>query len=113
MSFSGDSLVGSFSHAFGDLYGLVYDLGSGFLGDGPTGDIEGIASNFLSPIGVVYASGLGPTGDFGGYVQVRATDAISGTSELVAVSAIPEPGTLALIGLGVAGLAITRRRKAA
>lgn len=66
MTFLGDSIVPSFSHSLANLYGLVYDTGSGFIGDGWTGDVEGVASNWFGSTGSDYASGLGPTIQTGG-----------------------------------------------
>jgi len=110
LSFSGDSIVGDFTHTLSDLSGLVYDLGSGFIGDGAGGEIEGMASNWFGTIGFDFASGLGPTGLVGGRVIDIATGATSTTSALISVSAVPEPATLSLVALGLAGL-IVRRRK--
>ena len=44
-TFSGNSLVGAVSFTFADLLGFVYDDDGGPLGDGTTGDVEGIAAN--------------------------------------------------------------------
>lgn len=110
LSFSGDSIVPGFTHGLADLSGLVYDVGSPYLGDGPSGSTEGMASNWNGGFGFDYASGLGPTGGFGGRVIDLATGAMSSTPDLVAV--VPEPSTYALFTLGVAlllGRKLTRR----
>jgi hypothetical protein len=41
-----------------------------------------------------------------------ATGTFSARIEGPSISAVPEPGTLALLGLGLAGLGLSRRRKA-
>jgi hypothetical protein len=105
LSFSGDAVVPAFSHGIALLNGLVYDVGSGFIGDGPTGSIEGVASNWFGASGIDFASGLGPLGVFGGRVIDVATGATSRTEQLIAV--VPEPGTWALFALG--GAFVLRR----
>jgi hypothetical protein len=109
MSFSGNSLIPSFSLGFSDPFALVYDLDGGPLGDGVTLDVEGIgaASGIHS-----YATGQGATGGIdGGWVD----DFIgpNTTSELVQVSAVPIPPAVWLFGSGLLGLVGMARRKKA
>ncbi|MDQ8023472.1 MAG: PEP-CTERM sorting domain-containing protein [Moraxellaceae bacterium] len=112
LSFSGDSVVGPFTHSFSDLFGLIYDLGSGFLGDGLDGDGEGIASNYQNAFGIEYISGQSFFLPYLGSVTDLATGAISTTDTLVSVTQVPEPGSLALALAGIALLATRARRKA-
>lgn len=113
LSFSGDSIVGDFTHSLSDLSGLVYDLGGGFIGDGTGGAVEGMASNWGGAFGFDFASGLGPTGGFGGRVIDIATGATSSTIDLISVSAVPEPATLSMIALGLVVLSVRRRKTVA
>jgi len=95
MSFSGNSLVSSFSLGFADLFGIVYDLDGGPLGDGVTLDVEGIvASDGIYS----YISGLG----------AELTEDFSATlsSELVIVTPtnVPVPAAVWLFLSGFVGL---------
>jgi len=95
MSFSGNSLVDSFSLGLDDLFGLVFDL-DGDIGDGLDLDIEGIGAAAGS---FAYAMGPGPFFECdGGACGV--------------VSQTPEPSALALFGLGLLGVGLVRRRVA-
>lgn len=112
LSFSGDAIVSSFAHNMQDLSGLIYDVGSGKLGDGTGGDVEGIASNWGGGVGFDYASGIGPTGDIGGRVLDLATGAMSVSAEVVSVSLVPEPATGLLFGAwSLLTLTLLKRRR--
>ena len=111
MTFTGNAIVGSFTHTFSDFGGLVYDIGTPFLGDGSTLAIEGVASGptFGPPGPFTYESGLGPQGMLGGIVMDNTTGATDSSAQLVVVSQIPEPTTFALMGLGLAALGLRRK----
>ena len=103
MHFSGNSLVAAFSLSFSDLFGLVYDLDGGDLGDGTDLDIEGIGAFSFSG---AYSAGPGPV-------------ALCDGSQICGVVAgpdvgVPEPATWAMLLLGFAavGGAVRQRRGA-
>lgn len=101
MTYSGGTIVGTFGLAFTDLFGLVYDLNGGPLGDGTSLAIEGIGA---AGGGLGFSIGPGPVG-------VCGTPAICGFIEGPAAAPIPEPQSWALMiaGLGLAGAALRRR----
>lgn len=114
LNFSGDSLVPDFSLGLGDLAGLVYNLGGGFIGDdGAVGTGEGLAAfnGDLLSTGFLYTSGIGAAGVMGGTITDFASGAGTTSGQLVSISAVPEPRTWAMLlaGLGLTLLAARRR----
>lgn len=109
MSFTGDSLVGSFSHDYRDLIQLEYRIGNPFLG---TIFFEGVSSHSRAEPVFDYKSGLalGSQGAGGRVIDV-STGASSSTAEQIAI--IPEPGTYAMMlaGLGLLGWRVRHVRK--
>ncbi len=102
LSFSGNSTVGAFSHGLGDLTALIYNTGSPYLGDEITPNQEAIGTNFDGANGFDYYSGMG-FGGFGGAVTDKANNAISYSSELVQVNAVPVPAAAWLFGSALLG----------
>jgi hypothetical protein len=114
LSFSGDSFVGDFTHTFADLDGLVYDVGSGFIGDGTGGYVEGMASSDFF-MDFDYASGLGGLGVYGGMVWESSEEQFSFTNNMIAVTdpvVVPVPGAIWLSCSGLLGYWQLRRRRA-
>lgn len=111
LSFSGNSTVGAFTYSFADLSALIYNVGSPFLGDETSGAYqEAIGTNFDGATGFDYYSGIG-FGGFGGAVTDKATNAISYSSELVQVTAVPVPAAVWLFGSALVGFTGAARRR--
>lgn len=98
MSFSGNSRMIAFSFDFSNLFGVVYDLDGGPLGDSCGLNCEGIggANDFI-----VYLAGPGPLDVCG-----------EGFECAVVASVVPEPSNWAMLiaGFGLTGAAMRRRR---
>jgi hypothetical protein len=110
LSFSGNSEVGAFTHTKRQLNGIEYLIGSSVIGDI---DIGGLASNTSGSSGFSFGSFQWPDYSIAGLVTDLDTGLTTQTDHLIQVSAVPEPGTWALMlgGLGMCGL-ISRRRRA-
>jgi hypothetical protein len=110
ITFSGNSFVAPWTLGRNELVGLVYDVGTPFLGDGPGGFIEGLSAFGFGTLGFgQIESGLGPTGVIGGTVgDVSGFDT---TPSAIAVTLVPEPSSALLIAIGLAGLGWRGRAK--
>lgn len=103
VSFGGSVNVWDDLNATGNLLGTINILP---LGAGP-GDPNGSFSNWA--IGSLALAGNAKSIDFGGTVNQVAYDNVTFGSTRPDV--VPEPGTIALLGLGLVGLAASRRRR--
>lgn len=136
MSFSGNGVVPAFSHSLLDIAttgqnstnGLVYRIGTPLLGDDNTPPFEGIGSGPLGGLSTLpgssfaFRTGVGATSINAAFGFVEwDLNSPSGsilvgsdsTSNYVVVTAAPEPGTIAILGLGLTWLVFARRNRPA
>lgn len=111
LSFSGNSLVGAFTHTLSDLTLLSYKLSDNVLGNDLLPAQELIGTNWFSEVGYAYSAGIG-TGFGWAEVEDLETGVKSFSENNLVVNAVPVPGAVWLFGTGLAGFLGLKRRQA-
>jgi len=123
LNFSGNSLAPAFDLSLADLFGMVFEIESGDLGDDPAFDptIDGTLIEGLGLIGTnyYYAAGQGPTSSDGGFVGVQVDgpngdfvgNALDSSVQLIQVTRVPEPVAGGLLIAGIVVAQMFRRRR--
>lgn len=114
LTFTGNSLVAGFTLGFSDLFGLLYNLDGGPLGDDPAPLEEGIFAFSAASIYMGGTAGFPLCGNPGEVcAEVQGTSpVVSTTTQVMQItSTIPEPAGLAILGIGLTALGALRRRR--
>jgi hypothetical protein len=110
---NGTFTLGDFSRFIWDTGGGTLDLTMQLIGQPTLGQPWGTCPFACGDFNIITDVVDGPTGSF--FFQITTNDENGDPLNLTsfAPKEVPEPGTVALFGLGLAGLVFARRRKAA
>ncbi len=108
LGFAGDSQVAAFTLGAAELQGLVLRLDGGPLGDDASPPGEGLAA---ASVAFQVLAGWSALGGAGGLVADLQSGASSLTELPLAVTLVPEPGTLLLLGAGAGAMTLRLRRR--